>query len=172
MTSLPNILITGTPGVGKTVTSQQVAERIGFKFVDINKIVKNKKFHHGLDEEFDSYILDEDKLCDHIEKRIIKGGCVVDYHSPEIFPDDWFDLVLVLRSRTDVLFDRLSARGYSELKRNENMECEIMQVVLDAAIETYDETIVHEVQSNTEEEMESNIDRVVQWYNSWKSQST
>jgi adenylate kinase len=170
--SLPNILITGTPGVGKTTTSQQAAERTGLKYVDVSKIVKNKKFHHGVDEDFESFILDEDKLCDYLEKRINKGGCIVDFHSPEIFPDDWFDLVLVLRSKTDVLFDRLSARGYSELKRNENMECEIMQVVLDAATDTYDENIVHEVQSNTAEEMESNIDRVVQWLATWKRNNT
>lgn len=172
MATLPNILITGTPGVGKTATSQQAAERTGLKYVDVSKIVKNKKFHHGLDTEFDSFILDEDKLCDHLEKRILKGGCIVDFHSPEVFPDDWFDLVLVLRSRTDVLYDRLSARGYSELKRNENMECEIMQVVLDAAMETYDENIVHEVQSNTPAEMESNVDRVVQWLAAWKQQNS
>ncbi len=40
----------------------------------------------------------------------------------------WFDLVLVVRADNATLFDRLSARGYSTRKRNENLECEIMQV--------------------------------------------
>ena len=46
----------------------------------------------------------------------------------ELFPERWFDLILVLRAKTDVLFDRLTERGYSEKKRGENLEAEIMQV--------------------------------------------
>jgi len=94
-------------------------------------------------------------------------GLVVDFHSCEFFPERWFDLILVLRANTDVLFDRLKDRKYSEKKRTENIQCEIMQVVLQEAKESYDEHIVHEVQSNTIEELESNVDRVEQWCKQW-----
>ena len=166
---LPNVLITGTPGTGKTSTSQLVAERSGFKCVNVGDLVKQHECHEGKDGEFDAYILDEDKLCDVMEPIMAEGGCSVDCHSPEFFPERWFELVLVLRTNTEVLFDRLGARGYNEKKQAENMECEIMEIVSEAAKESYAAEIVHELQSNTIEELESNVDRVLSWIDAWKS---
>ena len=165
---LPNILITGTPGTGKTTTAEAAAQKIGFKHLNVGDIVKTHKCFEGRDDEFDSYILDEDKLCDAMEAMVAEGGCLVDFHSPEVFPDRWFELVLVLRSDTEILFDRLTARGYSEKKRSENMECEIMQVVTEDARESYDPEIVHELPSNSPADMESNILRIEQWIQQWK----
>ena len=168
----PNILITGTPGVGKTATASLVAERLGFQHLCVGDLVKQNKFYEGKDEKFDSMILDEDRLLDHMEQVLADAadeerGAVVDYHGCDLFPERWFDLVLVLRAKTDVLYDRLVERGYSETKRSENMECEIMQIVLDEARASYAEEIVHEVQSNTLEDMEGNVTRVEQWVQQW-----
>lgn len=142
------------------------------KHLNVGEIIKENKCYEGRDEELDTNILDEDKLLDVMEVLVEEAteegvGIVADFHSCEIFPERWFDLVLVLRTRTEVLFDRLTNRGYSEKKRSENMECEIMQVVLDEAKEAYDPAIVHEVSSNTVEEMESNIQRVHDWSKQW-----
>ena len=49
----------------------------------------------------------------------------------------------------------------------ENMEAEIMQVILEEARESYAHEIVHEVQSNTIEDMENNVTRVEQWGIQW-----
>ena len=84
----------------------------------------------GKDDEFDTFILDEERLCDYLDPFMTEGGYIVDFHSPEFFPESWFELVLVLRTNTEHLYDRLSERGYSTKKINENMECEIMQEVL------------------------------------------
>lgn len=62
-----------------------------------------------------------------------------------------------------------SPRGYSEKKVGENVECEIMQVVLEEAKESYPEEAVHEVPSNTIEELESNVTRVQQWLDAWRT---
>ena len=94
-------------------------------------------------------------------------GLVVDYHVCEIFPERWFDLVVVLRVQTDILFDRLTSRGYNERKRNENMESEIMQVILDEAKEAYAHEIVHELQSNSIQDMEANVQRIMDWSKQW-----
>jgi adenylate kinase len=59
-------------------------------------------------------------------------------------------------------------RGYNKRKMDENMECEIMQVVLETAHESYAPEIVVELQSNTIDDMESNVDRVKQWLEAWK----
>ena len=170
VTKLPNVLITGTPGTGKTSTAQLAAERTGLKHINVGDLVKLHNCHEGKDDEgFDSYILDEDKLCDVMEPIMAEGGCLVDFHTSEIFPERWFELVLVLRSTTEALFDRLTERGYNEKKRSENIEAEIMQICVEAAKESYAAEIVHELQSNTIEDLESNVDRVEQWLQAWKT---
>ena len=42
-----------------------------------------------------------------------------------------------------------------------------MQIILDEARESYAEEIVHEVVSNTVEEMDNNVSRVDQWCKQW-----
>jgi adenylate kinase len=169
----PNILVTGTPGCGKTSTASMLAERISFlKHLNTGELIKEQKCYEGRDEELDTNVLDEDKLLDHMEGILDKaaeqnGGVVVDFHMPLIFPERWFDLVLVLRTKTELLFDRLNTRGYNEKKRSENMEAEIMQVILEEAREGYSNEIVHEVSSNTVDDMEQNIQRMEAWCKQW-----
>lgn len=165
----PNILITGTPGCGKSVTTQAAAEKLGLEWLDVTALVKQHDCHEGRDEEFDTLILDEDKLLDVMEPLMEEGGKVVDYHSCDLFPERWFDLVLVLTANTDVLYDRLSARGYSKKKLDENVECEIMQIVAEAAMESYAHDIVQILPSNTIEDMDSNISRLSAWYEAWQT---
>lgn len=57
----PNILITGTPGTGKSLTASQVAERSGLQIIDISDIAKSNNLYEGWDEQFQCHILDEDK---------------------------------------------------------------------------------------------------------------
>ena len=118
----PNILVTGTPGTGKTTLSEAIAAALGFKFINVGDVVKEYKSYDGRDEDFDTYILDEDKLLDQLETMLKEGRAVVDFHSCELFPERWFELVLCLRCETHFLFDRLTNRGYNEKKINENME--------------------------------------------------
>lgn len=51
------------------------------------------------------------QLLDEMEVMLAPGGNVVDFHSCELFPERWFDLVLVLRTDNKLLFDRLVARS-------------------------------------------------------------
>jgi len=96
---IPNILVTGTPGTGKSSTSELIAEKLNFKHLNVSEIVKTHKCHEGRDENFDTLILDDDKLVDAMEPMVENGGCVVDFHTCDVFPERWFDLVLVLRAR-------------------------------------------------------------------------
>lgn len=60
--SLPNIIITGTPGTGKTSHCELLAERTGLRHVSVNQVVKDRECHEGWDEEYQSWIVDEDKV--------------------------------------------------------------------------------------------------------------
>jgi adenylate kinase len=44
-----------------------------------------------------------------------------------------------------------------------------VQVVLDQARESYEEEIVHELQSQTLEELAGNVERVKTWVQQWKT---
>ena len=165
----PNILITGTPGTGKSSLAQQLVSSCGLTRIDTGALVKEKGLHSGYDAEFDTYTLDEDKvmkfkreiafmlfkqLCDTLEPMLAQGGVVLESHSCDFFPERWFDLVACLRTDNSILYDRLTVRcysfhrlfdefrGYSQKKLSENMECEIMQVCLDEAMDSYKSEIV------------------------------
>ncbi|KIM94986.1 hypothetical protein OIDMADRAFT_106556 [Oidiodendron maius Zn] len=164
----PNIIITGTPGVGKTTHCETLAESTGLKHLSINDIVKERSLHDGYDEEYKSWIVDEDKLLDSIEDEVKQGGYIIDWHACDLFPKSWIDLVVVLRVDSTHLYDRLKARNYPEAKLQENLDSEIMEVLLQEARDSYDEEIVVELTSNTSEEMESNIERIETWIVNWR----
>ena len=58
----PNILVTGTPGTGKSTTCQLVAEATGLRHINVGDLVKAADLHCGWDEEFGAFIMDEDKV--------------------------------------------------------------------------------------------------------------
>ena len=60
--SEPNIIITGTPGVGKTSHCEVLCHSTGLKHLSINQIVKERGCQEEWDEELQSWIVDEDKV--------------------------------------------------------------------------------------------------------------
>ena len=190
----PNIIITGTPGVGKTSHCEQLAANTGLKNLSINQIVKDRACHDGWDAEYKSWIVDEDKVSYHSfpfkqsyilsievanqlyqlldaleDDGVQNGGYIIDWHACDLFPRSWIDLVVVLRTDTTKLYDRLKARQYPEKKLQENMDSEIMEVLLEEARGAYDEDIVVELRSDEVEDVEGNVERIERWIENWKS---
>lgn len=58
----PNILVTGTPGAGKTHLAKAIAENYDMRFLEISRIVQDNHFTEGIDETLDCPILDEEKV--------------------------------------------------------------------------------------------------------------
>ncbi|XP_018651786.1 hypothetical protein Smp_050570 [Schistosoma mansoni] len=128
--TLPNILITGTPGTGKTTISKEVSRRSSLNYISINDVAKEGELYDGYDEANQCHILDEDRIVDELEDAMSSGGQIVDYHSCEFFPERWFDAVFVLRTDNTVLYPRLTSRNYSREKVSDLIHCEIVQVGL------------------------------------------
>lgn len=59
-------------------------------------------------------------------------------------------------------------RNYPEVKLQENIDSEIMEVLLEEARDSYDEEIVVELRSDSNEDLESNIERIQGWLKQWK----
>ncbi len=183
MRQYPNIIITGTPGVGKTTTctslislAQSSTPSIPLKHLSINDLVKSRSCHEGYNSELQTYIVDEDKLMDEVEKEISdgegEGGWVIDWHSTEGFAVRWVDMVVVLRCEdTAVLFDRLKGRNYPEAKVQENMDAEIFGVVGEEAKEGWtEEGQVVELKSEEADQVEENAERTLEWVQQWRKE--
>ncbi|KAF9229452.1 P-loop containing nucleoside triphosphate hydrolase protein [Gyrodon lividus] len=169
---LPVIIITGTPGTGKSTHAQLLAEESPLKHINVGEMVKDRSLHEGFDEEWQSYTVDEDKLIDELEPFASEGGIILDWHTCDIFPERWADLVVILRCNHTLLWERLEKRGYSLKKIQENNEAEIMGVISEEARESYQPETVVELESNSTEDLQENIGRMVTWINQWIADNT
>ncbi|XP_025409327.1 adenylate kinase isoenzyme 6 [Sipha flava] len=164
----PNILITGTPGVGKSKLCEELIRNgLDMEWIEVSQVAKQFNCYSGYDKELECHILNEDKLLDELEARMEVGGKIIDYHGCDFFPERWFDVVFVLRTNNTLLFDRLEKRGYSTKKLQNNVQCEIFQTLFEEAMESYDNNIVHELRNETFADMERNISQISTWVNQW-----
>jgi adenylate kinase len=165
MRARPNLLVTGTPGVGKSTFSEMLATRFGFVHIAVGDLIKEKHLWEEFDEERDCTIYSEQLLDDEIQSILEAhpdGGVVFDFHSADIVTTAQVDFVIVLQCESDVLWQRLAARGYAEEKVRENVEAEIFQVLLQEVTEDYPEGMIVEIVSNTLEDLEQGLVRIEQ----------
>lgn len=159
--------IIGTPGSGKSHMTKVLAEEFNFKHQDVADIVKVNGFIEGYDEQLECPILDEKKLVEFLEPIMRSGGNIVEYHNIEFFPERWFQLVLVVRCDTNILFKRLEEKGYHSNKIQQYVEMEIFQMALDEAKTAFKRVIVHEVRGETEEDVEKCLTLVKDFLEIW-----
>ena len=163
----PNILISGTPGVGKTSFTTLLQSRITdeknyqMKNINLGNIVTENKLYKEWNDEFNVPVFDDDMICDYLEPIIEEGGCLLDFHSAGFIPEDWIDLIVLLRCNNTELYDRLKARGYNDKKITENIECEIMEVTADDVKENFNNEKIIELKSEVIDDMEKNLDIIM-----------
>lgn len=60
----PVIIITGTPGTGKSTHAQILADEspLPLKHINVGDWVKERKLYEDFDQEWQSYTVDEDKV--------------------------------------------------------------------------------------------------------------
>jgi hypothetical protein len=58
----PNVLVTGTPGTGKTTLSELLCQQSGYRHINISEVVKEKKLFSSFDEVMQAYEIDDDKV--------------------------------------------------------------------------------------------------------------
>lgn len=133
------IVVTGTPGTGKTLIANRIAKKNKYIYSDVKKLIKNFKINGKYDRKRKSFIIDIKKL-NKVLTEIIKiaraeevKGIVFDSHLAHYLPRKYVDLCIVTRTKPKKLYKRLRQRGYSKSKISENMEAEIMQIILEEA---------------------------------------
>ncbi len=124
------ILITGTPGVGKTTVSSILSEKLNACLININELVGEKHIYTGIDEERGYKIVDMDALFKELNEIIGKIDpdkyIIIEGHLSHLFESS--DLVIVLRANPDVLQDRMKTKGWKEAKIRENIEAEAIDI--------------------------------------------
>lgn len=135
------ILITGTPGTGKTSISNFLSQKLSIPLVAVNDLVEEKHLYHGYDPEKGYKEVDVEDLCHELEiiiKNSTESGLIIEGHLAHFLENsDLIDCVLVLRTRPDVLKKRLSKRNWPESKVNENLEAEALDICTFEAVEIH-----------------------------------
>ena len=127
------ILVTGTPGVGKSTVSSLLASRLGARHVDLGELVKRENLIIGVDEARGTLVVDTGKISKRLEKIIedCERDIVIDGHyAVDVVPAKEVYLVLVLRRDPDELKKLMEARGFKEGELWENLAAEILDVCL------------------------------------------
>ena len=146
------IIVTGTPGTGKTTYAKDLANFRNYCYLDVNHFIKKHKLYEGYDKKNSCYIVDTNKLCCSLKKHIVNfknrhkkkllpkryadyAGIVIDSHLSHYLDPNIADLCVVMRCNPKKLGDRLRKRGYSDKKVQDNIVAEIMEVCLSDALQ-------------------------------------
>lgn len=129
------IIITGTPGTGKTKIARKIAKEKVLKYVDVNKILDKFKLKEKYDRKRRTWIVDVSKLNKVLIDLISKKDLVIDSHLSHYLPKKYVKLCIVCKCDLKVLKKRLEKRGYSRAKVRENMNAEIFDICLNEAKE-------------------------------------
>lgn len=134
------IVITGTPGVGKTVVSKALATKLGALYISLGNLVKDEKLINDFDRTRGSIIADLKRLTKRIKEIIynVETDVIIEGHYvQDVVPSSMVSHVFVLRRHPEKLKAEYEARGYHEKKILENLTSEILDVCLVSAIEKY-----------------------------------
>ena len=127
------ILVTGTPGVGKTTVSHKLASKLDAHYIGITELVKKQKLITGIDENRQTLIADTEKVSKQLQQILAKtaGTVIIEGHyAVDVVPKKEVNTVFVLRRDPRELKSALEKRGYEEKKLWENLAAEILDVCL------------------------------------------
>ena len=139
-TSHNAIVVTGTPGTGKTTFSRRLAKQTGARYVSLTHFVSTHRLYTGLDRERKSKIVDLGSTRARLSSLIseTKGPTIVDTHIPGgIIQKRSVKIIFVLRCHPRILETRLKRKHWNPSKVSENVLAEILDACLTSAVEYY-----------------------------------
>ena len=137
------LIITGTPGTGKTTLAEQLSKKYGYQRLDFNRFIKENRLIEKYEKKRRTWLVNMIKLKTILLKKIddIKTKnkapkvLVIDSHLAHHLPKKSVNLCIVTTADLKTIQNRLEKRGYSRVKIRENLDAEIFQVCLNEAKE-------------------------------------
>jgi adenylate kinase len=156
------ILISGTPGTGKTTLSNKIEEKLGFKIINIGDYAVENNLIYDKDDKRNTLIPDKTKLLKKLALVINNANkpLILEGHYVDIIPTRFVELIIILRMHPDKLSKRLQKKGYSPKKIKENLAAEVLGDCTAHALSNYEKSIVFELnisELNSEEAAEKLI---------------
>jgi len=141
---METIIVTGTPGTGKTCVAKAICQKLDYKLVDVKRLIQRGNISSGFDKKRQCEIVDVAKLNKELLKKIEtnKKGIVIDSHLSHYLPSEKVDLCIVTKCGLKELKKRLEKRGYNAAKVRENLDCEIFDICYNEALENGHNIIV------------------------------
>ncbi len=142
---MATLLITGTPGTGKTSVSKILAQKLESPLVALNDLVDERHLYSGQDPDKGYKVVDLDALSIEIQGIIEDANdehMIIEGHLSHYFKkEDLVDLVVVLRTRPSILRKRLKNRAWDDSKVQENIEAEALDICTFEAVENYNKKV-------------------------------
>lgn len=130
------IIVTGTPGSGKTIVARFLSTALGFAYVDVHQMIHAQKLWSSYDLKRKCYVVNKKKLVKAMAHEMKKhDNSVFDSHMSQYLPNKYVDVCVVTCCAIATLKKRLMQRKYSALKLRENLDAEIFQTCLTEAQE-------------------------------------
>ena len=129
---MKNLIISGTPGCGKTSVAKEISNLTGAKIISLNELAISDEFSFEYDEDRKTYIVDFEIFLPYILKQIkeIKKNnppfLIIESHFSDIIPEKFIDYAFILRCDPDELIKRLEKKNYTSKKITENIQTEIL----------------------------------------------
>jgi adenylate kinase len=143
------ILITGTPGVGKSIIGTKLAKHLDCRDVDISTLVKTKKLYDRVDKKRGTLVANQRRLKASINmiirSRKNRPLVISTHYLGSYLPTKQVRYCFVLRLNPEKLRQRLVSRKWSRPKVSENVEAELIGVCLSEAVVQLGRTRVHEI---------------------------
>lgn len=127
------IIITGTPGVGKSLISKILSSKINSLVISLGDLIREEKLYSGVDKERNTLIADLEKVSKRVQEIILGSDrdVIVEGHlAPDVVPPEHVTMVFILRRSPEELKRVLENRHYNEKKIAENLAAEILDVCL------------------------------------------
>ncbi|BBD72521.1 adenylate kinase [Sulfodiicoccus acidiphilus] len=128
------LVVSGTPGTGKTAVATELAKRRRAEYVSLSSFVVSRGLYTSFDQGSLSYLVDEERTRAELSMYLRGRDAVVESIYPSMVEGDE---VLVLRRHPLLVYRDLSNRGWPESKVMENVEAEALGVVEAEAWESF-----------------------------------